>query len=188
MKPRKKPRNRPLVGVTIPLIALALAFLLSGGAQTSAQETEEHAVRLLLGTCAAPGGMAFELTPFEADTTLDGTPVPVPDVTGAESALPIEVSTTTIEASLSDLVDEPHALAIFDGDEASDRLIACGDVGGPLSRQMAGMVMPGDELIVGLAERGDSAHAGIALLRADGADAVVTIYLVIDSSPGTPSP
>jgi hypothetical protein len=47
-----------------------------------------------------------------------------------------------------------------------DHIIACGNVGGLLvAPQMAGMVMPGDELAIGLAPQGDSGATGIALLR-----------------------
>jgi hypothetical protein len=39
------------------------------------------------------------------------------------------------------------------------------------------MVMPGDELAVGLAEADDSGYSGLALIRAEGKTASVRIFL-----------
>jgi hypothetical protein len=58
-----------------------------------------------------------------------------------------------------------------------DTIIACGNIGGPLSEQMAGMVMPGDELAVWLAPQDNSGDEGLALIRANGDHAIVRIYL-----------
>ena len=60
-------------------------------------------------------------------------------------------------------------------------MIACGDVGGPMTSQMAGMVMPGDELVVGLGAVDGAGHSGIAFLRGEGRTATIMIYLVAES-------
>jgi hypothetical protein len=159
------------------VVAVAALVLMPTG-PIGANETAGRPTHLHQGTCDNVGKMAFALTGVGAEVTLDGLPIPSPHAAGPETALPVQISVTKIEAAVSDLVDGGHALVVYEKDEAMDRVVACGDIGGVMTTQMAGMVMLGDELIVGLAERDDSGFAGIALLRAEGgAETTVTIYL-----------
>ena len=75
--------------------------------------------------------------------------------------------------------------SIYESDEAMDDEIACGTIGGALTAQMAGMVMPGDELAIGLAEVNDSGHSGIAFFAADGPKSTLRIFLMdLEDMPG----
>ena len=84
---------------------------------------------------------------------------------------------TVVDVNLPALMADPHALAVYESNEALDTVVACGDVGGRLEAQMAGMAMDGDELVVGLGEADGSGHAGIALLRWEAPRTTVRIYL-----------
>ena len=67
-------------------------------------------------------------------------------------------------------------IVVAAGERAEDA-VACGDVGGRMTLQMEGMVMPGDELIVGLREQGGSGYSGIAFLVAEGLSTTVRVYV-----------
>ena len=143
-----------------------------------AQESGGFPAQLHQGTCDDLGEVAFPLSAVGAATNLAGTAVPESEVVGPASAVAVVTSATTVETAVSDLVEVGHALAVYESEAAMDAPIACGDVGGRQSMQMAGMLMPGDELAFGLNEQNGSGVAGIALLRAEGgSEASVTIYL-----------
>jgi len=95
---------------------------------------------------------------------------------GPDTAVPILMSRTTLDVLISTLYGENHALAI--ARDASGQIIACGNIGGPMELQMAGMVMPGDQLVVGVGEREHSGYAGIALLTTQGLRTTITLYLL----------
>ena len=98
---------------------------------------------------------------------------------------------TDLKPSLTELTQDAYAIVVSESDEAMDHIIACGDVEGGLlvAPQMAGMVMPGDELAIGLAPQGDSGATGIALLRSvEGGTSSLRILLTEGrSEEGTPA-
>jgi hypothetical protein len=175
----KSIRGARLVAVGVLVMPLALAFgAIQAPRSVVAQEEAGHPAQLHLGTCDALGEVAFVLSGVGAAANLEGTAVPDAEVVGPESAVAVATSRTTVEAAVSDIVEGGHALAVYESEAAMDSVIACGDVGGRLTQQMAGMLMPGDELAVGLTERNGSGFAGIALLRAEGgSEASVIVYL-----------
>lgn len=164
------------------VVAMASA-LVAGSSLVLAQIAEVHPAAIHEGACENLGQVAFELTAVGAATTPDGPPVPASETVGSEHAIPIRVGVTTLEVSLSKLVANDHAIVVYERTEATEQVVACGGVGGPLSAQMAGMVMPGDELAVGLAETEASGYSGIALIRAEGTKATVRIFLIGKSDP-----
>jgi hypothetical protein len=103
---------------------------------------------------------------------------------GAEAAVGLEASETDLQPSLTELTKDAYAIVVYESDEAMDHIIACGNVGGLLvAPQMAGMVMPGDELAIGLAPQGSSGATGIALLRSvEGGTSSLRIVLVEESA------
>jgi hypothetical protein len=156
----------------------ALVVIGGGFERASAQDDAGRPAQLHVGSCDELGEVTFPLSGVGAAFDIAGTAVAESELVGPEPARPVATSRTTIEAAVSDLVDEAHALAIYASAEATAEPIACGDVGGLQTMQMAGMLMPGDELVVGLAERNDSGFSGIAVLRAEGgSEATITIYL-----------
>jgi hypothetical protein len=158
-------------------MVIVLALVLSVGRPVTAQGAAGLTASLHQGTCADIGAVAFELTGVGAATEIDGSPVPAQESIGAPDPIPVLQSATSIEASLTDLTEAPHALVVSEAGGRTSRVIACGEVGGLLTMQMAGMVMPGDELAIALRPVGDFGYAGIALLTADGLTTTVRIYL-----------
>ncbi|HEY8446026.1 MAG TPA: hypothetical protein VIL01_02895 [Thermomicrobiales bacterium] len=80
----------------------------------------------------------------------DDEPLPI----GATTAYLVEVSDTTIDVELRDLLEDPHAIQIL-ASEDDDTPIACGDIGGPTFR---------GTLRIGLAEVEQSGYVGVATL------------------------
>mgnify|MGYP000571898585 CR=1 FL=1 len=91
---------------------------------------------------------------------------------GALTAIPAEFSTTVVNTTLDNLVGTDFAIDIRVDDADPATSIACGDIGGPIE---AGA--DGNELAVGLQERGQSAYAGIALLQDEGERTLVRVFL-----------
>lgn len=146
-------------------------------AVTLAHEADGMPARIHAGACDDYRGVVYILTGVGAEVTPDGTPVPQPERVGPADAIPVSRSETTIPVSLTDLTAVDTAVVVYASDAEMDRPVACGNVGGPLTGQMPGMVMPGDELAVWLAGRDGSGVAGLALLEAAGRETVVRIYL-----------
>lgn len=142
----------------------------------------QHRAEIREGDCDSLRVVAFALTAVGPMEGADGTPAAVVETVGADDAVPLAVSETELETSLSKLVNADRAIAVYEENATTDDPIACGSIGGPLTMQMAGMVMPGDELAVGLAEMDDSGHSGVALIRAEGTKAKLRLFLVEDSS------
>lgn len=157
---------------------LAAGLALSGAVPGArAHESDGHPARIQKGSCENLGGVAYRLTGVGAAITADGTPVPTPEAVGSPDAVPVQVSETTLGTTLSALAKEPHAVVVYESDEAMDHLIACGNIGGLLTAQMPGMVMPGDVLAIWLAGENDSGYVGAALLEAAGTEATLRVFL-----------
>lgn len=112
------------------------------------------------------------LTGVGAEATPDGTPVAAPERVGPQSAALVASSETVIPMPLSELIADERTIVVYQSDEAMDRVVACGNVGGLLSGQM-----PGDELAVWLGEEAGSGLSGVALLEAAGRATVDRVYL-----------
>jgi hypothetical protein len=158
---------------------LALGVTLSTGAlPTFAQEGGVRSAQVVVGHCGEPGEILFTLTGIGAEAAADGTRVVPPERSGSERAVPVRMSATTLETSLSTLLEQERAIVILKKEDGTGEIIACGEIGGLLTMQMAGMVMPGDELAVGLREIGESGFSGLALIEAAGRQASLRIYLM----------
>ncbi|MDP9368532.1 MAG: hypothetical protein M3Q03_09705, partial [Chloroflexota bacterium] len=129
--------------------------------------------RQALGTCDALGPVAFRLTGVGAETTADGDPVPEIQIAGAPSALEVDLSVSSIDAVLADIIGGEHAIAVYASDEELQTPIACGDIGGP---------MLGEDLIVGVGAQGPSGRPGVAVLHPEGDATRVTLYLTQTST------
>lgn len=77
----------------------------------------------------------------------------------------VATSFTTVEATLTDLVDDPHAIAVLGDDGA---LIACGEIG---SGSASG------NRYLGLREENDSGYVGVAWLFGEGEQTQVSLFL-----------
>jgi hypothetical protein len=161
-------------------LTLWLASLVLGAGldRAGAHAADGHPARIQEGTCNNLGPVAYPATGVGANVSSDGIPIPVPESFGSDRAVPVQTSETTFDTNLSSFVKSDYAIVIYESDEAMDQEIACGTIGGALTAQMAGMVMPGDELAVGLAEVNDSGHSGIALFAAAGPKSTLRIFLM----------
>ena len=164
------------------VLALALLGLILGGgfgaaAQDGTPETDDEG-----GAAAHPAhvhsGTCDELDPNPAFPLDDVTAPADAETEGAETAVPVETSETTIGVALSDLLADDYAINVHESAENSGNYIACGDIGGAVTEGDDG---EGDELAVGLREQNGSGYAGVAWLQesADGGT-TVTLFLARD--------
>ncbi len=133
------------------------------------QPGEPLPARIYAGRCGSLGAEpAFQLIDVGAVEGIEAGEAPQ----GALTAIPAEFSTTVVNAPLADLLATEHAIDVRVDDTDPATSIACGDVGGPVE---AGT--EGDELAVGLRERGQSAYSGIAWLQAEEERTLVRVFL-----------
>jgi nitrite reductase (NO-forming) len=86
--------------------------------------------------------------------------------------VPVATSVTDLDASLSDLVDQPHALVALDGAATgTTNAVACGAIGGAYN---------GQDLLFGLQEQNDSGYTGVGWVTTRG-DSGVTVTLFLTS-------
>jgi Bacterial SH3 domain len=90
--------------------------------------------------------------------------------TGADAAVRVERSMTSIRVPLDDLLAEPHAIIIRAGG-ANKELIACGEIGG---------VLNSTTVALGLKERNGSGYAGVANLRGTAGQTAIDIFIAQD--------
>ena len=133
------------------------------------QPGEPLPARIYAGRCGGLGAEpAFQLIDVGAVEGIEAGEAPQ----GALTAIPAEFSTTVVNAPLADLLASEHAIDVRVDDADPATSIACGDIGGPIE---AGA--DGDELAVGLQERGNSAYSGIGWLQDEGERTLVRVFL-----------
>ncbi|MFN8591527.1 MAG: SH3 domain-containing protein [Thermomicrobiales bacterium] len=98
---------------------------------------------------------------------------------GALTAIPAEFSTTVVNTSLNDLIGADFAIDVRVDDADPATSIACGDIGGPIETGASG-----EQLAVGLQERGQSGYSGIAMLQQEGDRTLVQVFLARGLSGG----
>jgi hypothetical protein len=154
------------------LIALILCLLLAAsnggnrGGRSFAQEGEatpatpgtpvaidfdqivaQRPAEVLSGSCEEPGETLTSLTPLEA---------PEGEAEGQGAAIEAASSYTTIPIPLESLLSGQASIAVLLSAEASESVIACGEIGGVVSE--------GGSLVIKLSERNSSGFSGIAFL------------------------
>jgi hypothetical protein len=169
-------RQRLILGAAL-LLALA-----SGPPRAPAQEFDAYPADIHQGSCERLGPAVFSLPDLRSAFQSDASPVPAVEQMGPAATVPVMMSQTALDIPVTNLWEEDHALVIADPDS---RIIACGVIGGPMTLQMAGMVMPGDQLVVGVGEQENSGYAGIALLTAEGLSTTIRVYLIATTSQET---
>lgn len=180
-------RSRRWLAPVVPAAVLVAGMTLTIGLGPAAAHVqgqaalEAHPAHIHSGSCAKLGDVVDPLTDVGMDGATGGTPaadaspMAMGEMTGAESALAVETSVTTVDAALDDLLAKPYAINIHEGKDKIADYIACGDIGGRVM-PAAGMDQ-GDTLVVGLRELNDSGHSGIAVLTARGDQTIVGVYL-----------
>jgi uncharacterized cupredoxin-like copper-binding protein len=101
---------------------------------------------------------------MDADGTSDAS-APV----GSADAIPVAVSTTTVQTTLADLTRGAYAIDVHESAATTGADLTCGDIGG---------VVMGSDLAIGLGEFNDSGYSGVASLHDNGdGTTIVSVYL-----------
>jgi len=116
---------------------------------------------LYSGTCAALGDVVTPLSEVEITSTAV-----------KSTQAPIAVGVSTIDARLPDLIDSGHAIRV-DGPDDQTAPLACADLM-PTTGQHR------DEIVLGLHGWTDVANVGVAVLRENGQETEVSLYLLLD--------
>jgi len=157
--------HRTIVG---GMVASALAFMPAAGvlAQDAATEAEivRHPSHVHVGLCPTPGDI---VAPLSDVTAIVG------EATRPGAGTPVESASTTIGLALTDMLASEHAVVVHQAHEDMATLIACGDIAGPL--------VSGTDLVIGLGAVGGSGYSGIAMLTDDG-DGTTTVDVFITHS------
>ena len=139
-------------------------------AGTEDDHTPFHPAHIFNGTCANLGPIAFSLTGVGTESPTNGMPIATSGPIGATSAVPVETSSTMLEASLAEITWGPRAITIHQSEQDIEAHIACGDIGSE---------MIGGNLVVRLRQLNDSGDVGAALLRpVDASRTMVTILMI----------
>ena len=157
-------RARRWITLGLPIVllmAMAIFAVAASAPLVWAQEDDgPHPAHIHSGSCDDLGDIVVPLTDVVENTAGESF--------GSDQAVPVEVSETDVELSLSDILAGPHAINIHQSAEAIQIYIACGDIGG--------RVIDGD-LLIGLQEIDGSGHQGVARLETDDDGTEVSVYL-----------
>lgn len=143
------------------------------------------ATQLHEGVCGSlEGDAAFPLIDIGAATAGGATPVADGAPDGQSTALPAGISTTIVDATLSDLLSSPFAIDVRLVADDAETSLACGDVGAP-----SDVPRPEGALAIGLTSRNGSGYAGIAYLQDEGDRVVVNVFVApgLSGTEGGPS-
>lgn len=144
-----------------------------------------HPAHIHAGTCENLGDVVFPLNDVIAYVLLDpaqATPVVGMDATPSFNLTSTPVAragqTTTVDASLDDILAEDHAINVHQSAEAIDVYITCGNITG---EPEAGL------LDVNLDELNDSGYTGQVTLIDNGDGTTMVTVTIIETVPATPA-
>jgi hypothetical protein len=161
------------------LLAGGMLFLgISGGviAQGTPQPMpgmagESHPAHIHNGSCANLGDVVAPLSNVSAQALNNGTPTAMEgQMMGSASAIPVLSSVTTVDMSLSDILNGEHAVNVHESAENIGTYVACGDIGGTMIGQT--------DLLFGMAPLNNSGLSGVASLH-DNGDGTTTVYVYL---------
>jgi len=176
--------RRRITSLTLTLacvVALGMAMIAAGPSAAQEEEAEVgHPAHIHDGTCAELGEVVYALSDVGPGTVRNGEVSTGGQVVGqTEDIFPVDVSSTTVDATLQSITDGTHAINVHESAENIQVYIACGNIGG---------TQFGNTLVIGLGELNDSGYSGTAVLRADGEQTVVTVYLSESESTSIEAP
>ncbi len=150
------------------------------GATPTAGEMRAHPAHIHSGTCETLGGIVFPLNDLTESGTR-GTPqagMAATPMAGVDMGQVVAWSTTTVEASLDDILAAEHAINVHESAENIENYIACGDLTG---------TPEGDQLEIELQQLNNSGFEGRATLR-DNGDGSTTVDVVLMQAGGMATP
>ena len=181
-------------------VFVASAFLLAAGfalapSMSIAQDAtpsvmqgmHQHPAHIHTGTCETLGEVVFPLNDLTAPGMM-GTPMAGMESTpmagmaatpGAAMGQVVAQSTTTVEASLDDILAAEHAINVHLSAEEIDVYIACGDITGTAD---------GGQLQIELAELNESGFEGMAMLMDAGNGTTRVDVMLMPSRDGMGTP
>jgi hypothetical protein len=167
-------------------VALAPGMSIAQDATPSLmQGTHQHPAHIHSGTCETLGDVVFPLNDLTSPEAM-GTPMagmastPMAGMDASQMGEVVAQSTTTVEASLEDILGAEHAINVHLSSEEIDVYIACGDITGTAD---------GGQLQIELEELNASGYHGMAMLMEAGDDTTrVDVWLMQreDGAAGTP--
>jgi len=154
----------------VTILATAGLFVAAGVSSAAQDATpaggpeHAHPAHIHLGTCdALDPNPTFPLTDVALAPNASG------DDTGDATAIPVERSVTTVDATVEDLRTGGYAINIHQSADDIGTYIACGN--------LSGVIDDSGALVVGLGELNDSGHSGVAILTEQGEQTNVSVYL-----------
>jgi len=175
--------RRRLVSVWLTAACVAaLGMALVAAGPSAAQEEAEggHPAHIHDGTCSELGEVVYALSDVGPGIVRNGTGTTGGKVVGqTEDIRPVDVSSTNVDATLESITSGTYAVNVHESKENIQNYIACGNIGG---------TQYGNTLVIGLGELNDSGYSGVAVLRADGEQTVVTVYLTENESTSIEAP
>jgi len=151
------------------------------------QGAEAHPAHIHAGSCPEVGDVVF---PLQDVTSTDMTATPMAGMeaspmagtdamaspmagSGMDMSQVMAMSTTLVEAPLTDILSAEHAINVHESAERIEVYIACGDITGEAT---------GGMLEVTLEERNDSGVEGVAYLTDNGDDTTTVEVLLMQAS------
>jgi len=160
-------REKRWVATTLLAAGLFVIGGMGGAAQDATPASgsaHAHPAHIHLGTCdALDPNPTFPLTDVALPAAASG------DAADGATAIPVERSMTTVDATLEDLRTGGYAINVHQSADDIATYIACGNLSGAIDDSGA--------LVVGLGELNDSGHSGVAILTEQGEQTNVTVYL-----------
>lgn len=168
-------RSARAISVLAAGLLLTLGIVFAPGAVSAQDTAAAHPAHIHSGTCTELGDVVYPLNDVGSAMMMNGTPMAMSDMMGATDAIPVEASSTVIQAPLSDLVGEAYAINVHESMENIGNYIACGNIGGHM--------MGSSDLAIGLGTLNDSGYSGIATLH-DNGDGTTTVNVYLMHSGG----
>jgi hypothetical protein len=183
--------RRLTAALSAPMLAAAIAF---GAAPAIAQDATPAAgpatggnypVAIHQGTCEQPTAQpAYQLdntAPFGADQ-------PDAEVLGQPTGVPVLRTSSSIDATLSDVANGGNVIAVHASPEQFGTVIACGQIAGPnIDGELTIALQPvGDSTVTGVATLSED-NSGVLGLGDDQIQVTVSVIEVSANSPADPT-
>lgn len=170
----KRILNVSIFGAMAALLLAALFGAPGIGAQGTPASSDEsdlgpaRPAHIHSGTCDDLGNVVHPLNDV-APLTESATPDAVIASPEADVRQAVPESRTIVDASLEDLLAEPHAINVHQSAEDIDTYIACGEITGDAGTE---------QVVIELNELNDSGYAGLATLL-DNGDGTTSVSLTL---------
>jgi len=151
-------------------LAIGASLAIIPGVSAQGMVMSPHPAHIHAGTCPAPGEVVAPLADISfamnVDTASEAGAAPV----GQASAIPVEVSITTVKVAFADIIGGQHAVVVHKSADDMGTYILCGDIGG--------ITIGATDLPFGLGALNDSGASGVGWLT-DNGDGTTSVTVVV---------